>query len=98
MKIGDAVVNEIEHLFGSDRGGNQLACRRIIVETVEALREPSGYGGPGARGEIFRLLEILHRQNAGHDRNVDAGGPHAVEIAEIKVVLEKELRHGASGA
>ena len=91
VEIGDAVIDQIEHLFGGDRGSDQLARRRIVVEAVEAIGEPGGHRGAGARGEILGLREILHRQDAGHDRDVDAGRAHAVEIAEIKTVLEKEL-------
>src|SRR5215471_10103843 len=40
MKIGDAVVDEIENLLGSDRGGNQFAGRWIVFDTVETLGEP----------------------------------------------------------
>ena len=41
VKIGDAVIDEIEHLLGGDRGGDQLARRRIVVEAVEALARAS---------------------------------------------------------
>ena len=70
MEIGDAVVDQIEHLFGSDRGGDQFASRRIIVEAVETCRQPMRDRSAGTRGETPGLLEILHRQNAGHDRDV----------------------------
>jgi hypothetical protein len=41
------------------------------------------------------LLEVLHRQDAGHNRHVDAAPSHAIEILEIKVILEEELGDGA---
>src|SRR5580658_8162412 len=91
VEIGHTMINQIEHLLGGDRGGDQLARCRIVVEAVEAMRQPIGYRGAGAGGEIFGLLEILYRQDAGHDRNVDAGFAHAVEVAEVKTILEKEL-------
>src|SRR5205814_6006825 len=46
-------------------------------------------------GKISRLLEILHRQNPGHDRNVNAAGADAIEVAEVEIVIEEELRDGA---
>jgi hypothetical protein len=92
------VINEVDDLLGRDRGGDQLAGRRIVIEPLEPFREPVRDRRAGARGEIFRLLEVLHRQNAGDDRNMDSGSAGAVEITEIKAVFEKELRHRAAGA
>ena len=91
VEIGDAAVDEIEHLLGGDRGGDELAGGRIVIEAVEALGQPIRHRGAAARRERLGLLEILHRQDAGHDRHVDAAGAHPVEIAEVVVVLEEEL-------
>ena len=98
MEIADAAIDQIEHLFGGDRGGDQLARRRIVIEPVEARREPVRHRGAGALGETLRLLEVLHRQDARRDRHVDAARAHAVEIAEIEIVLEEELRDRARRA
>src|ERR1700733_1509903 len=98
VKVGDAVIDQIEHLLGCDRGGDQLAGRGIVVEAIEAVGEPGRYRGAATRGESFCGLEILHRQDSRHDGDVDAGGAHAVEIAEVKVVLEEELGDGACRA
>ena len=46
----------------------------------------------------LRLLEILHRHDARHDRNVDAAARDAIEIAKIKAVFEEELGDRAIGA
>src|SRR5579885_289808 len=91
VKIGDALIDEVQHLLGGDRGGDQLARRRLLVEALETRGKPLRYRGAGARGEIPGLLEILYRENAGHDRDADAGGTHAVEIAKVKAVVEEEL-------
>src|SRR5579883_3458177 len=91
MEIGYAVIDEIDHLFGGNGCGNELAGGRIIVQSVETVGEPRRHGSAGARGEISCLLEILHRQDSGHDRNGDAGRPHAVEITEVEAILEEEL-------
>ena len=52
VEFGDAVIDQVDHLLGGDRGGDQLARRRIVVEAVEALGEPGRHRGAGARGEI----------------------------------------------
>ena len=96
VELGDAAVDQVDHLLGGDRGGDQLARGRIVIEPVEALGEPGRHRGAGARGEIGRRLEILHRQDARHDRDIDAARAHAVEIAEVEIVLEEELRDGAA--
>src|SRR3954447_16821752 len=35
VEIGDALVDEVEYLFGGDGGGDQLAGGGVIVEAVE---------------------------------------------------------------
>src|SRR5580698_8246672 len=37
VKVGHAVIDEIQYLLGGDRGGDQLPGRGIIVEAVEAI-------------------------------------------------------------
>src|ERR1700723_585960 len=91
VKVGDAVIHQIEHLLGGNGGGDQLAGGGVVVEAVEAGGGPGGHGRAAASGKSLRGLEILHRQNPRHDRDVDACRAHPVEIAEIKIVLEKEL-------
>ena len=98
VEVGDAAIDEIEHLLGGDRGGDELAGGGVVVEAVEALGQPVRHRRAAARGEILGLLEVLHRQDAGHDRHVDAARAHAVEIAEVEVVLEEELGDRAGGA
>src|ERR1700683_887682 len=56
VEVGHAVINEIEHLLGGDGRGDELACCRVVVEAVEALREPVRHRGACARREIFGLL------------------------------------------
>src|ERR1700680_2788354 len=83
MKVGDAVIHQVEHLFGGDGGGEQLAGCGIVVEAVEAVGKPGRHRGAAARGKSLRGLEILHRQNPGHDWNIDACRAHPVEVAEV---------------
>src|SRR5579864_8891283 len=40
MKVADPAVDEIEHLLGRDRGSDELACCRIMIESVETVGEP----------------------------------------------------------
>src|ERR1700722_3658284 len=98
VKISDAMIHQIEHLLGGDRGGDQLAGCGIVVEAVEAVGEPGRHRGAATRRKGFRGLEILHRQNPRHDRDSDARRAHAVEIAEVKIVLEEKLCDRARGA
>src|SRR5262249_31608708 len=60
VEVGDAAIDQIEHLLGGDRGGDELAGRGVLVEAVDALRQPIRQRGAAARGEILGLLEILH--------------------------------------
>ena len=98
MEIGDAAVDEAEHLLRGDRRGDQTPGRGIIIQSFEAIGEPLRHAGAGALGEIGGLLEILHRHNAGNDRDRHAAITRAIEKAQIAVVLEEELRDGARRA
>ena len=51
VEIGDAAVDEIEHLFGGNRGGNELAGGRVVIEAVEAVGQPIRHRGAAARRE-----------------------------------------------
>src|SRR5580700_10688703 len=51
VKVGDTVIDEVEHLLGSDRGGDQLAGCGIVVQAIEAVGEPGRHRGAAARGE-----------------------------------------------
>src|ERR1700716_1118148 len=98
MKGIDAVFGELLHLSRRDRCGHQLSGLGVIVEAVELLGEPIRNGGAGAGDKIARLLEIVHRHNAGHDRNRDAAGTNPVEIAKVELVIEEHLCDGAARA
>src|SRR5215217_7177667 len=91
VELGDAAVEKIEHLLGRDGRSDELAYLHILIEAFEASREPAWNARPCPCCEIRCLLEILHRQDAGHDRNVDAPVPDSVEVAKVEVVIEEEL-------
>src|SRR5579859_1120336 len=98
MEGVDAMLGELLHLAGRDGGGDQLPCLAVVVEAFEFFRKPARHGSTGAGDEIAGLLEIVHRHDAGHDRNGDAAPAHAVEVAEVKVVIEEDLRDRARRA
>src|SRR5215211_4742995 len=98
MKGVDAVLGELLHLAGRDGGGHQLPRLGVVVEAFELVRQPTRHRRAGARHEAARLLEIVHRHDAGHDRNIDAAGADAIEITEVEVVVEEHLRDGARRA
>src|SRR5882757_7448456 len=98
VKGVDAMLGEFLHLAGGHGGRHQFSGLGIVVEAVELFREPTRHRGAGAGHEIAGLLEIVHRHDAGHDRNRDTARPNPVEIAKIQVVVEEHLGDGAGGA
>src|SRR6185437_4116643 len=98
MKGIDAVLGELLHLAGRDGGGDQLAGLGVVVEALELVRQPRRHGGAGAGHEAARLLEIVHRHDARHHRDIDAARADAVEVAEVEIVVEEHLGNGAGGA
>src|SRR5947209_9952517 len=90
MEIGDATVDQTEHLLRRNRCRDETARGGIIVEALEAVGEPLRHASTGTFGEVGGLLEILHRHDAGHDRDRYAAIARAIEKTQIAVVLEKE--------
>src|SRR5690606_23561659 len=93
-----ALRGEIEHLLRREMRGDETTRVDVVVESLEAVREPLRHRGARALREALRLLEILHRKNPRHDRDIDARRAHAVEKAKIGLVLEEELRDRARSA
>src|SRR6267142_5512826 len=94
MKGIDAVLGELLHLAGCNGGGDELAGFGVVVEAVELVRQPCRHRGTCAGHEAARLLEIVHRHDAGDDRDIDAAGADAIEVAEVEVVIEEHLGDG----
>src|SRR3954462_7340407 len=95
MEGVDAVLGEFLHLSGRYRCGDELAGLGILVKAIEFFRQPIRDGCARTRHEAARLLEIVHRHDAGNDRDIDAAGTNAIKITEVEVVIEEHLRDGA---
>src|SRR6516164_6288370 len=89
VEIAHAAVDQVEHLLGGDRGGDQLAGGDVVFQTLEAVGEPLRHRRADALSKQSSLLEVLHRHDPRHDRDRDSAGAHAIEIAEVEIVLEK---------
>src|SRR5437763_8081619 len=87
MKIPDAMIDEIEDLFGGDRRGNEFSRLWIIVEPFETIGKPLRDRSSGPPGELRRLLETLHRNDAWSNRNIDSTRPHFIEKTQIDFVF-----------
>src|SRR5450631_4897272 len=94
----DAVLGQFLHLAGRDGGRHQLAGLGVVVEALELFCQPVRHAGAGAGDEIAGLLEVMHRHDAGHDRNFDAARAHPVEVTKVEVVVEEHLGDGAGRA
>src|ERR1700680_423263 len=92
VEFRHAAIEQFEHLLGGNGGGDQPTGCRIAVEALEAPRQPIRHACPALLGKAARLVEVEHRHQTRHHRDVDAARPNSVEEAEIDVVLEEELR------
>src|ERR1700724_3815960 len=91
MKIPDAVIDEIENLFGGNRRGGEFSRLRIVVEPFETIGKPLRDRRSGPPGELRRLLETLHRNDARDDRDVDSPSTHLFYKTQIDFVFEEKL-------
>jgi hypothetical protein len=98
VQVLDAVVDQVEHLLGADGGGHQTAGRRVVLEALEPVAEPLRHARARAPGEVRGLLEVLHREDSGRDRNRDPRRGGDVAEAEEGGVVEKEVRDRARRA
>ena len=90
VEISDAVVDQIEHLFGGDRGRDQLAGCRISSRPSKRAASQSGTEAPVRAAKLLVCLKFCTggcRARPG----CRCRRPHALEIAEIHAVFEKEL-------
>ena len=91
MELADALIDEVHHLLGRHRGGDEVRGLRIGLEPVEAPRQPRRHGRAAAAGKARHLLEIVDRHDARHDRRPDAVRARRLEEAQEVGVVEEEL-------
>jgi hypothetical protein len=58
VELGHAAVDEVEHLLGRDRRGDELAGVDILVEPLEPMLQPRRDARTRPRREIRRLLKF----------------------------------------
>ena len=71
MEFVDAVRVQPPALLGGERGRDETARIRIIVEPLEMRRHPGRDRGAARRGHALQLREIGDRQDPRHDRHLD---------------------------
>src|SRR5689334_1353886 len=83
VKLLHALVHEIHDLLCGDRGSDEMARRRVALQSVETPREPGGNACAGLGGKARDLLEIVDRHDAGRDRHPDAGGARTLQETQV---------------
>src|SRR5262249_41026919 len=95
VELGDALIDEAAHLLSGNGGRNEIARLLVVVEALESMAEPFRDARAGLGGKARDLLEIMDGNETRNDGNIDPARSHAVEEAEIDLVVEKELRDRA---
>jgi hypothetical protein len=98
MEFFHAVLLQLLHLFDRHRRGDQAARLGIVVQAVEAMRQPVGHARATAPRHAQHLRKTRDRQDARHDAGLDAGRGTAIPEAQEQAGVEEELRDGAIGA
>src|SRR5690349_6477568 len=98
MELLDAVALQRVDLLDGDGRRNQLARLGVVLEAVEAMLQPVGDRGAAALGEFRDLREARDRQDARHDRRVDAARRATIAEAQEHVGVIEELRDRARSA
>ena len=98
MEMANAAGIELAGKFRGYGGGDQLARRGKVIEPFEHVVEPRGYGRTARLGEATGGRDVRHREDAGHNLDIDAGRGGLILEAEEAVGGEKELGNGAVGA
>ncbi len=93
-----AAIDKIEHLFGGDGGGHELARRGIVLQAFETLRQPARHARARFLGEVRDAVERMYGHDAGHDGKIDPRAADTFDVTLIDIVFEEELGDGAVGA
>src|SRR5262245_16860778 len=83
MKLPDTCIDEVNDLLGRHRGGNEMSCGRIVVESVEAACQPRGNARSGLSGKARHLPEVVDRHDARHDGAPNTVYPRTLDEAQV---------------
>src|SRR5690606_15064049 len=89
MEFLDPEDHQVFHLPGGEVGGDGRTLLRILVMRPEPLDEPCRHARSAQAGELPYLRQIVNRQDAGHDRDSDAGGADPFQITLEGVIIEE---------
>src|ERR1700741_4896545 len=92
MEFMNTVRMKPPALLGGERGRNETARVRVVVEPFEMRPHPGRNRGAARRSHALQLREIRHRQNPGHNWYPDPRSTGAVAETQEYVDIEKELR------
>ena len=86
MELINALVLEQLYLLYRNAGRNESASLGVVFQSVEAMLQPFGHGGPTLLGESRQLRKPCDRQYAGNDGGIDASG--RAQVPEAQVCLD----------
>ena len=95
MELIDAVRTQHPALFSGDTGGNEFARFGFVIKAIKQISQPFRHACAGHSTKLFHRIEVCHRQNARHDRHVNAPGTGLVLKPQENIDVEKVLRDGA---
>src|SRR5437762_11362806 len=98
MEVAHPAGVKLTAQLGRDRRGDQLACSRQIVESLEQSVEPVRNAGTAGLCEPACRRDIRNRQDAGDDFRIDTCRGCVIPETEIAFGREEELSDGAVGA
>ena len=87
----EAAVDQVEHLLGGDRGGDQLAGLGVVVQPFEPVGQPGRHARAGAAAKFVACLKFCTGMMPGTIGMSMPRRADPVEIAEEDVVIEEEL-------
>src|SRR3954447_11661457 len=96
MEFMDAIGMQPPALLSGERGRDETARLRVIVESLEMRPHPGRDRGSTSHSHTFQLRKIRDRKNPRHNRHPDPGGAGAVAEAQEHVNIEKELGNRAA--
>src|SRR5215472_17906077 len=95
MKLADPVAAQLLDLLDRDRGGDQAAGLRIVIESIEALAQPRRDARAAGTREAQYLRKARDGQDPRHERRVEAECGATITKAQKHPDVVEELRDGA---